>query len=375
MSADKKRVLFWSGSFHPYLGGVETLGGHFLPRMRSLGYDFIVVTTQGEWNLPLEDEYTGIPVYRFPFWKVMRARDPVGMLKLRGQIAALKRSFQPDLVHVNSLGLSAFFHLLTREAFSCPTLVSVHQDLAEDVNQIGSIQGDLLRMADLVTCVSDNAVSRTLIRIPELAERTVRIYNGLPAPQIEPDPLDFTTPTLLCIGRLVKGKGFDTAIQAIPILLKQFPGITLKIVGDGPERAVLQALVEEFALRDAVRFLDWVAPEKISGVINQSTLVLVPSLSNQETFGLVALEAAQMGRPVVASQIGGLPEVVLHEQTGLLVPPGNPATLSHAILYLLRDQKKAELLGIHARKRALETFGFDSYIKNNKDLYQKIFAK
>ena len=187
----EKRVLFWSGSFLPHLGGVEILGGHLLPRLRAQGYEFAIVTTRGEWDLPLEDDYAGIPVHRFPFWKALRARDPLQIIEIKKQVMALKRSFRPDLVHINSLGLTAFFHLQTLEAQPAPTLISVHQDLPEDVAQVGNAQGELLRRADWVTCVSDQAAARTRARMPGLAERISRIYNWAAGPGAGPRAAGF----------------------------------------------------------------------------------------------------------------------------------------------------------------------------------------
>ena len=169
-------------------------------------------------------------------------------------------------------------------------------------------------------------------------------------------------------------KGFDIALQALPTLLEHYPRLTLKIIGDGPEKPRLEKMVATLGLGEVVHFTSWIAPEAIPAAINQSTLVLVPSLNHQETFSLVALQAAQMGRPVVASRVGGLPEVVVDVETGLLVPPGDAAALAQAVLALMDEPDKTERIGNQARTRALVTFGLDRYIETYAALYQKILS-
>jgi glycogen(starch) synthase len=94
--------------------------------------------------------------------------------------------------------------------------------------------------------------------------------------------------------------------------------------------------------------------------------------SRQEAFGLVALEAALMARPVVATRVGGLPEVVVHEETGLLVEPENPEKLADAAEYLLAHVKTATKMGLAAQARAQEIFGWQRYIDAYDTLYQQL---
>ena len=97
--------------------------------------------------------------------------------------------------------------------------------------------------------------------------------------------------------------------------------------------------------------------------------------SRIEPFGLVALEAAQLGRPVVASAVDGLPEVVVHGETGLLVPPDDPAALARAIAVLLDDPLRARALGAAARRRAETVFAWDRYVAAHEQLFEKILCR
>ena len=105
-------------------------------------------------------------------------------------------------------------------------------------------------------------------------------------------------------------KGADIALEAFAHAVKRVPALELLVAGDGGERGALERRAAELGLCENVRFLGWVDPEGVSALLNRATLVLVPS--RQEAFGQAALEAATAGRPVVASAVGGLPEIIRH---------------------------------------------------------------
>jgi glycogen(starch) synthase len=126
----------------------------------------------------------------------------------------------------------------------------------------------------------------------------------------------------MCLGRLVPIKGFDIAIHAFSQVLDSYPEARLTLVGDGPSRPDLEAQVSTLGIESAVEFLGWVAPADVYHHLNVSTVVLSPSRVG-ESFCIAALQAAQLARPVIASMLGGLPEVVIDGRTGLLVDPGD----------------------------------------------------
>ncbi len=109
----------------------------------------------------------------------------------------------------------------------------------------------------------------------------------------------------------------------------------------------------------------------MSELMNSATLIVMPS-RRDESFGLVALEAALMARPVVASRVGGLAEVVADRETGLLVDKENPAALARALARLLEDPGTAERMGQAARRRAQELFGLDGVVDAYAGLYQRL---
>jgi len=134
----------------------------------------------------------------------------------------------------------------------------------------------------------------------------------------------------------------------------------------------LERQIDELGLTDIVDFIGWVAPREVPALLNTATVVLMPS--RQESFGLVALEAALMARPVIATRVGGLPEVVVHEQTGLLVEQENSGALAEAIAYLLAHPHTAIHMGQAARLRAQQVFSWERHVTAYDVLYQQLAA-
>jgi len=159
------------------------------------------------------------------------------------------------------------------------------------------------------------------------------------------------------------------ALSALPSVIKRFPQVRLVIAGDGPEHTSLKNQAIHLGLTDAVEFMGWVAPENVHALINTATLVVVPS--RKEGFGLVAVEAAHMARPIVATRVGGLPEVVVHGQTGLLVEEGNAQALADAIIILLAHPEATVQMGQAARNHARERFSWDHCV----DAYDKLYRQ
>ncbi len=143
------------------------------------------------------------------------------------------------------------------------------------------------------------------------------------------------------------------------------------VAGDGPQRGNLSAQADRLGLADRIEFLGWVAPEAVYGVINRATAVLMPSRT--EAFGNVAVQAMLMARPVVASRVGGLPEVVLDGQTGRLFSLDDADALAGATADLLSDPQRARTLGQAGRRHVLENFDFQRHVVDGYDaVYRRV---
>lgn len=168
--------------------------------------------------------------------------------------------------------------------------------------------------------------------------------------------------------RTVKRVG--DAVAAFAQVLRSRPA-TLILVGDGPERGVVERLAVSLGVSGQVAFLG--EQLQMGRLFAQADLFVLPS--QQESFGLAALEALASGVPVVATDVGGLPEVVRHAETGWLVPAGNPPALAVAILRLLADEPRRAAMGRAARVDALERFRPEPVVARLEALYRELLAR
>jgi glycosyltransferase involved in cell wall biosynthesis len=214
------------------------------------------------------------------------------------------------------------------------------------------------------------AISRGLARYLSETE-------GFPEPDFEivhygitasppPEPYEGEAPKFLCIGRLIPIKGHVVLLRAFRKVLDARPDATLEIAGRGVLEHGLKDLSRELGLNGAVKFLGHVTP--VQRAVEESLGVVVPSLG--EGFGMVALEAMERARPVIAASIGGLEDLVRDGETGLLVPPGDSDSLAEAMLTLAADPARAAAMGMEARRRAIERFPEVRCTERTEEVYR-----
>jgi glycogen(starch) synthase len=367
------KVLYWTELFWPHIGGVEVLSMHLIKALQKRGCEFAVVTSHGHLKLPDKADDLGIPVFRFSFQSALASRDMKKIRSLVRRLTVLKKKWQPDLIHINSSQPSIFFQLLSGSAWPAPVLLTIH-DSPELAGKSNSLLGRMLDSASWVAAISKTVLAQARDLNPAVIPRSSLIYNGLPQPAMKPTPLPCRPGQLLCIGRLVNEKGFDLALQAMAHLHNRFPGLRMTLAGDGPARPFLERQAKDLGLGQSVDFIGWVLPETIPDAINRAAIVIVPSRFC-EPFGLVALQAAQMGRPVVATAAGGLTEIVVHGKTGLLAKNEDSVSLAEQIARLLRNPDQAAQMGKNAQRRARLLFGFDRFVAGYHQLYEKLAAE
>jgi glycosyltransferase involved in cell wall biosynthesis len=219
---------------------------------------------------------------------------------------------------------------------------------------------------------------RRMIEIEHIRPEHLRLIpNGIPTPagggshDVRAElgiPRD--APVAGAVGRLMPQKSFDVLLRAAARLRGEFPGLQVLIVGDGDERAALEALAEELGLRDTVRFLG-VRPD-VPDVL--AALDVAALSSTAEGIPLAALEYMEAARPVVATRVGGLAELIEDGVQGLLVEPGDPDALAGAIAALLRDPARREAMGAAGRERRRREYDLDTMVRRVEGLYEELVA-
>lgn len=163
---------------------------------------------------------------------------------------------------------------------------------------------------------------------------------------------------VLFVGALLRGKGVDLLLRALSLVKTSFRAT---IIGAGKSEEKLRRLCAGLGLQDRVAFRGWVSPQAIGAEYAAAKVVAVPS-RGPECFGLVGLEAMRYGRPVVAFAVGGIPDWLEHERTGLLVPEQDINAFAESLDRLLTDTGYARQLGENAGKRVQERFSFEAYL-------------
>jgi glycogen(starch) synthase len=176
-------------------------------------------------------------------------------------------------------------------------------------------------------------------------------------------------PMVLFAGRLEWEKGVHTLVEAMPRLRRRFPGIRLVVVGKGSQLEPLQELAARLRVSRAVHFAGWRTEDGLRAAAAAADVAVVPSV--YEPFGLVALEAAALGTPIVASDSGGLAEIVVNGETGLTFPALDAAALADAVTAMLRDEVLARRVVREARDVLARDYAWPAIAATTVTAYER----
>ncbi len=170
------------------------------------------------------------------------------------------------------------------------------------------------------------------------------------------------------IATLHKRKGINYLIQGISEVIKEFPNIKLAIIGEGPEKENLEKLNKKLKTENHIIFLGKQA--EIPKLLKSSEIFCLPSI--REAFGLVNLEAMAMSRPIIATKVGGIPEIIDHNKNGILIEPKTPLAITNALKELISDPEKRVKLGQNGHKKLLEKFDAIKVAEEYEKVYESI---
>jgi glycosyltransferase involved in cell wall biosynthesis len=320
-----------------------------LPHLRERGWNVRMLMLHehepgaGEFAEALRSK--GVPLDAIP----LRADfDPIAFMRI---VAYLARK-RPAIVHTHLVHADAY-GLLAGTVAGVPLRFSTKHGFNEfrEAPYFGVADRAFASLAHVHIAIS-RGLARYLEDVEGFDDQSFEIVHYGIDPDGEPRPYGAGVPRLLCVGRLIPIKGHIVLLRAFAEARKALPALELEIAGRGPLEPALKALSLELGIADGVRFLGQVSP--IQAAIERAAVVVVPSMG--EGFGMVALEAMERSRPVIAAAIGGLGELVRDGETGLLVPPGEAEPLTEAIVKLAGDLELARSMGEAGRRRALAHF-------------------
>jgi glycosyltransferase involved in cell wall biosynthesis len=219
-------------------------------------------------------------------------------------------------------------------------------------------------------CCSEAVRGRMVQEVGSDPLRTEVVYNGVPLSEFGPAMPSgpHVPPTLLTVASLRGLKGHRVLLEVAARLAARGVSFRLQLVGDGPDREYLERFTETMKLSKHVRFLG--ERDDVPALLARADLFVLPT-TGREGLGLAALEAMAAGLPVIASNIGGLPEVVRNGRTGYVVPPGDCDALERAIFDLLANRDQARAMGREGRQRVEQQFSAAGMVRSIEQLYAR----
>jgi glycosyltransferase involved in cell wall biosynthesis len=344
------------------ISGSEAHLLQLLPDLRERGWEveFLMLHEDepGAWEFARELEERGVPLDDV---RLRADVDPIAYAEVASLLARRRpRILHTHLVHADVYGQIA--GAMTRVPLRLSTKHGFNW--FREGRFFGLADRAVASLAHVHVAISQG-LARYLAEIEGFDEEGFEIVHYGIAGRDAVRPYAGGEPRLLCVGRLIPVKGHLVLLRALAQARGRVPGLVLDVAGQGPLEPALRAYSKELGLSDAVTFLGFVSP--IQDALERSAAVVVPSLG--EGFGMVALEAMERGRPVIASDVGGLPEIVADGETGFVVPAGDAEALADAMVSIAADLPRAAAMGEAGRRRALESFTQERSTRGIEALY------
>jgi glycosyltransferase involved in cell wall biosynthesis len=283
------------------------------------------------------------------------------------------RHFEPDLIHAHWWVPGGWF----ARRWGVPYVITCHGSdvrLLERGDLVRKAASGVFRRAARVTTVSKFLAGDIARLLPDTALKLV----------VTPMPVDVATftsgdrtikaepPQILYAGNLVQSKGVDVLLEAAAELTRRGVGYRLRLLGEGPMRQQLEARARSLRLEPQISWSAFVPQSAMPAEYGASTVTVLPSRGSAEGLGLTLVEALLAGSAIVGTPAGGIPEVVLHEETGLLARDGDPIDLAIQIQRLLQDRSLRERLTAAGKERVLELYAPEAAIGRFLQIYDAV---
>lgn len=375
------RILMVSTDYPPIRGGISSLAFHLAGDLARRGHDVEVVAPRWTgWEA--HDQADPCRVWRTPGynWGYLRG------VPLLARAARRLMVRPPDVILPMNVAYGGLAMRLAR-ALGCriPYLMFAYGlEFARfrESPLMRRIYREVYEQAERVFAVS--ADTRSRLGEFGVQNRIEVLYPGVDTSRFSPEGPDFRSllalesrPVIGTLSRLVERKGFDTVLRAMPRVLEEFPDALYLVVGDGPDRPRLEAMVRDLGLGGSVHFAGSADEESLAAWFRTLDVFVmpsreIPSSGHVEGFGIVFLEAGACGRPVIGGRSGGVVEAVQDGVSGLLVNPGDPDDLARALQTLLRNPQQARHLGRTGRFRVERDFTWEKVLEPLGDFLETL---
>lgn len=352
------RVALVTPYYPPSVGGLERYTQQIARALcDDPGFEVVVITT-GEARRTRTVREDGITVVRLAPWARISNSPVSGWWPV--QVRRLLRAHRIDVVHAHA----PTPYLADVAAYVAgPRPVALTYHAGSLVKGESRVVDTLLRTYERfvlprVFARADALVAVSPIAAPYATGRAHLIPPGVDTAEFRPGPpAAGSSADVVYVGRLQRTsrwKGVPVLLEAFARVAREEPAARLVLVGDGDDVPALRERAAALGIADRVVWRGALAGEALVAAYQRARVVVLPSLTAAESFGMTLVEAMACGRPVVGSRVGGIPYVVRDGVDGLLVPPGDAGALSAALTDLLRDEQRADALGAAGRMAAEE---------------------
>jgi len=385
-----KRILIFAAYFQPHVGGYEKIVHELSRRLVQRGYELDILTCNTE-KAPAYEELDGIHIYRLPCWNALNSLYPIPKphptsFKILRKL--LRKNY--DVIHTQTrFFITSFLGLIFAKLKRAPLVHTEHGARHSLVPN---------KIVDLISRAYDHSIGALLVKsargnigVSESACEFLKhlgaanaqvIYNGIDITTFKKkedtnyrQKLGISNDSIVItfVGRLIYAKGVQDLISAFSKIKDTTPNAKLLIAGDGPYRADLEYLAHQNDCHSSIIFLGQKNQAEVIGVLSATDIFVNPSYS--EGLGISVMEAASIGLPIIATDVGGTREIITTDKTGILVKARDVGQLAEELLKLCANAELREKLGGNARILVERKFNWDKitgeYIKVYTSLVEK----
>jgi glycosyltransferase involved in cell wall biosynthesis len=365
--------------FAPKVGGLERYAERLAREVQAAAdLDVLVITTNPAGRRTVRDDVGGLPVVRLARWLTL-SNTPVSPL-WPVQVRRLLDRHRVALVSAHSPVPYLADVTVAAAGRHRPVVLTYHAgSLVKGVRGIDTVLRGYERhvlprvfaRADALVAVSPTSLAA---RVP--GSRT--IPPGVDTDVFTPAVVPAGPPTVLYVGRIERSsawKGIGVLLRAFVEIARRLPSARLELVGAGDAVDGFRREAAALGIDDRVDFRGVLSGAELVGAYRRASVVVLPSLTDAESFGMALVEAMSCGRPVVGSRVGGIPGVVTDGQDGLLVPPGDARALAAACLTVLTDPGLADRLGRAGRQAAVSRFSWSRQLPAYLDVFRDLLDR
>jgi glycosyltransferase involved in cell wall biosynthesis len=277
------------------------------------------------------------------------------------------REMRIDHVHAHFAGMAARTAFWLNQFFQISFSFTAHANDIFAPRQFEITLDKLVDAARAIVTETDYAAEFLRERFSHRANRVHRIYNGLDFAEFGRADFSSTPPLIIAVGRLIPKKGFGYLIRSCALLAERGKSFRCEIIGEGPLENELRGQIDELCLQNNVVLTGAKPQRQLRGRLAAATVFVLPSVidpdGGMDNLPTVIMEAMATGLPVVSTNIGGIPEMVIENETGFLVQPGDATAITDAIERVINDRSLAQRLGQFGYQRAQQLFSIEKNVR------------